>query len=166
MPRTARGWIGAYQPLDFKIAHLKNQVLFALRSPTGARIAFELSTLSAGLVALMGRDEDTRMSSNFTAFPDAEIEVVGKLFVAEETAEISCDPQLERWEGAMRPIRMQFEPQPQSIIWSVRDPDARTGFVLKLPERARFALFKALLPIDVLNCSGAGRIEGTLEVCP
>lgn len=164
MPRTAHGWFSDYDSLTLGVQQLRKSVILGLGTADGTRIALDLPTESAGLLALAGH------GTNEERCPfDREIEVVGKLYVSEgmEPVASSCDERLEPWEGPQVLLRVGLEPHERALTLSVRDPFARHGFSLKLPNLARNAFFAVLWqPREDHNIPtlGRGRIEGRLSV--
>ena len=156
--RTKLGFIGGLEPLKFAVQHLRNLVLFSIENKEGSRIAIEIWRDNAAFFSLIGQRLEPRL-----AMLDGEFEVNGKLFVSDSPVGASCGETLERWEGNYVPIRFQLEEQPRRVILSGRDPDARTGFVLKLTEGARGALFAAISPTTPANIARC-HLEGDLEV--
>lgn len=159
MSRTKQGWIGGLEPLSLAVDHSPTHVLVGITNKEGHRIAVELRHDQASMLALIGRQEEER-----PPVMDAEFEVNGRLFVSDTFVGVSCEPTIDRWEGPIVPIRMQFEEQPRRLLWSARDPSSETGFVLKLTERARGTLFAAIAPTRNIQLRSACSIEGDLEV--
>lgn len=159
MPRTKNGYIGGLEPLQFAVNHLQNVVVFSLQNKTGARVAIELNREQAQILSLVGRQDDERPK-----VLDAEFEVYGGLYVSDSPLEASCDSTLERWEGPKIPIRIQFQEEPRRLIWSVRDPEHQIGFVCKLTESARGALFTSIISDNNAKIVGRCSLEGDLEV--
>ena len=163
MPRTSKGWSGDYSPLVLNVTHEAQRVLFGIVGKSDLRIAVDLSSEAANMLAMLGR-----IDTNGAAYPhDLKAEVLGKLLVVDGGELAACDPGLERWEGKPRPLQVGFQVEERQTIFSMRDPVARVGFDLKLPVLARNALFAAIIqPRMKTNeeLDASGSIEGTLEV--
>jgi hypothetical protein len=164
MPRAAHGWFSDYDSLTFGVQHLRNSIIVGLGNKEGERIALDLPADSAGLLALVGHGTD-RERCPF----DREVEITGKLYVSAgaDTVAASCDDRLEPWEGPQVLLRVGFEPHERALTMAVRDPFARRGFSVKLPNSARNALFAAIWqPREDHNIKilGRGRLEGRLSV--
>lgn len=148
------------EPIRVSIAHFNNHIVFGLQTQAGERVAIDLPRTSAQFLAIAGRQDDEKAPTF-----DADFEMLGKLFCASTPKEASCDPEMERWEGPILPLRFQIEEQPRRLIFSVRDPQNSTGFVLKLTDGARGALFGALGSTADYKGPSSAYIEGDLEIC-